>query len=82
MLVQPLGYKTSQQCFCCYVQVEYYQRDLRETPIPFVTKSSAYYKSDSGKSIMLAQHFGMLITEVKYADIIKDFEVIEFKYII
>ena len=30
----------------------------------------------------LGKYFGMLITEAKYADIIKDFEVIESKYII
>ena len=30
----------------------------------------------------IAKHFGMLITTAKYADIIKDFEVIESKYII
>lgn len=30
----------------------------------------------------IAEYFGMLITTAKYADIIKDFEVIESKYII
>lgn len=28
----------------------------------------------------IAEHFGMLITEAKYADMIEDFEIIESKY--